>query len=66
MQAHISRFDDVDKKLAGAFEIMGETLEVQAKKTSEHLTQMDGALAGAVNHFGELIGDLVDASPPRS
>ena len=65
MQSHIARFDDVDKKLAGAFEIMGETLEIQAKKTSEHLTQMDGALAGAVNHFGELIGDLVDANSPK-
>jgi methyl-accepting chemotaxis protein len=61
MSQHIQRFTNVDDKLATVFNSIGAHLELQSRQMSERLTTMDQALAGAVNHFEQLIDDLTVA-----
>lgn len=61
MSQHIQRYDAVDEKLANVFNSISSHLELQSKLMAEQFSQMDQALARAVNQFENLIDDLVEA-----
>ena len=65
MSLHIDRFNNVDEKLASVFNSISSHLELQSKQMGEQLATMDQALAGAVNQFEQLIGDLTEAVSTR-
>ena len=60
MTTHIQRFDQVDEKLAGIFTSITSHLEQQSRQMSENLSNMDHALASAVNQFEPLIENLIE------
>jgi flagellar capping protein FliD len=65
MAQHIQRFNNVDEKLATVFNSVGSHIELQSKQMAEQFSQMDQALAGAVNQFEQLIDDLTEAMAKR-
>jgi hypothetical protein len=65
MSTHLERFNDVDGRLASVFNTISTQLELQSKQMSQRLTHMDQALAGAVNHFEQLIEELTAGTPHR-
>ena len=66
MSQHIKRYNEVDDKLASVFTSISTHLELQSKQMAEQFAQMDQALAGAVNHFENLIDGLIEASSMRT
>jgi hypothetical protein len=66
MSTHVNRFNEVDEKLARIFGSITSHLEQQTRQMSESLAQMDQALAGAVNHFEQLIEDLTNGQNRRA
>ena len=57
-ERHVERFDDVDRKLGDVFAEMSRQIDLQTRQMRDQVSEMDNALAGAVNHLGELVEEL--------